>query len=94
MSHPAAAMKLALARIQRLCCLGIGGEMPMPDLVQDVRGLIPCRHVAAAVAEPAPPSTRADGTPPLAAAIRHAIVIGWPLRSLPSTPPTTPRPQS
>jgi hypothetical protein len=31
----------ALARIQRLCCLGLGGEMLMPDLIQEVMELIP-----------------------------------------------------
>jgi hypothetical protein len=33
-----------LGRIQRLCCLGIGGEMLMPDLIHEVMGLIPSRH--------------------------------------------------
>jgi hypothetical protein len=32
-----------LARIQRLCCLGIGSELLMPDLLQEVSGLIPFR---------------------------------------------------
>jgi DNA-binding CsgD family transcriptional regulator len=36
--------KQALGRIQRLCCLGIGGEMLMPDLIHEVMGLIPSRH--------------------------------------------------
>jgi hypothetical protein len=36
--------KRALARIQRLCCLGIGGEMLMPDLMREVMGLVPSRH--------------------------------------------------
>ena len=36
--------KRALARIQRLCCLGIGGEMLIPDLIQEVAGLIPTPH--------------------------------------------------
>jgi hypothetical protein len=40
----AGASKRALAGIQRLCCLGIGGKMPMPDLMREVRGLIPSRH--------------------------------------------------
>jgi DNA-binding CsgD family transcriptional regulator len=35
--------KQALARIQRLCCLGIGGEMLMPDLLEQVSDLIPLR---------------------------------------------------
>ena len=29
-----------LARIQRLCCLGIGSEMLMPDLMREVTGLM------------------------------------------------------
>ena len=33
--------KRALARIQRLCCLGAGGEMLMPDLIQEMGGLVP-----------------------------------------------------
>jgi hypothetical protein len=33
--------KQTLARIQRLCCLGIGGEMLMPDLMREVIALIP-----------------------------------------------------
>jgi hypothetical protein len=37
----AGASKQALAGIQRLCCVGIGGELLMPDLM---RGLIPSRH--------------------------------------------------
>jgi hypothetical protein len=32
--------KKALAPIQRLCCLGIGSEMLMPDLIREVTGLI------------------------------------------------------
>jgi DNA-binding CsgD family transcriptional regulator len=36
--------KRALARIQRLCCLGIGGEMLMPDLIREVTGVVPSRH--------------------------------------------------
>jgi hypothetical protein len=31
----------ALARIQRLCCLGIGSEMLMPDLIRELHGLVP-----------------------------------------------------
>jgi DNA-binding CsgD family transcriptional regulator len=34
----------ALARLQRLCCLGIGGEMLMPDLIQDMMGLVPSQN--------------------------------------------------
>jgi DNA-binding CsgD family transcriptional regulator len=37
------ASKQILARIQRLCCLGIGGEMLMPELIREVMGLIPAR---------------------------------------------------
>lgn len=33
--------KRALGRIQRLCCLGIGGEMLVPDLMSEVIRLIP-----------------------------------------------------
>src|SRR5271156_3629259 len=33
--------KRALGRIQRLCCLGIGSELLMPDLVREVVGMIP-----------------------------------------------------
>jgi DNA-binding CsgD family transcriptional regulator len=40
----AGAIKRALARIQRLCCLGIGGEVLMPDLMREVGDLIPSRH--------------------------------------------------
>ncbi len=36
--------KEGLARIQRLCCLGMGSEMLMPDLVREVMALIPSRH--------------------------------------------------
>jgi DNA-binding CsgD family transcriptional regulator len=36
--------KQALARIQRLCCLGVGGEMLMPDLMREVMGLVRSRH--------------------------------------------------
>ena len=37
----AGASKQALAGIQRLCCVGIGGDLLMPDLM---RSLIPPRH--------------------------------------------------
>jgi DNA-binding CsgD family transcriptional regulator len=36
--------KSALARIQRLCCLGIGSEMLVPDLIRDLAALIPFGH--------------------------------------------------
>jgi DNA-binding CsgD family transcriptional regulator len=36
--------KRALARIQRLCCLGTGGEALTPDLMREVAALIPYRH--------------------------------------------------
>ena len=35
--------KQVLARIQRLCCLGVGSEILMPDLIQQVNDLIPLR---------------------------------------------------
>jgi hypothetical protein len=35
--------KRGLARIQRLCCLGVGSEMLMPDLIREVNELIPLR---------------------------------------------------
>jgi DNA-binding CsgD family transcriptional regulator len=35
--------KRFLARIQRLCCLGVGSEMIMPDLIRQVNELIPLR---------------------------------------------------
>ena len=35
--------KRVLARIQRLCCLGVGSEMLMPDLIRQVNELIPLR---------------------------------------------------
>jgi DNA-binding CsgD family transcriptional regulator len=35
--------KQALARIQRLCCLGIGSEALMPDLIREVIRLVPSR---------------------------------------------------
>jgi hypothetical protein len=35
--------KQVLARIQRLCCLGIGGEMLMPHLMREVTKLVPSR---------------------------------------------------
>ena len=38
------ASKRVLARIQRLCCLGIGGEMLVPHLMREVRSLVPSRH--------------------------------------------------
>jgi DNA-binding CsgD family transcriptional regulator len=38
--------KRALARIQRLCCLGIGSEMLMPDLMSEVTALIPSSHAS------------------------------------------------
>lgn len=36
--------KQVSARIQRLCCIGVGGEILMPDLLREVTGLIPSRH--------------------------------------------------
>jgi len=36
-----AVSKRALGRIQRLCCLGLGGESIVPDLLREVRGLVP-----------------------------------------------------
>ena len=33
--------KRSLSRIQRLCCLGIGSEVLMPDLMRDLIGLVP-----------------------------------------------------
>jgi DNA-binding CsgD family transcriptional regulator len=33
-----------LARIQRLCCLGIGGEMLVPELIREVTEVVPSRH--------------------------------------------------
>jgi DNA-binding CsgD family transcriptional regulator len=36
--------KRALARIQRLCCLGIGSKMLMPDLMGEVTALIASQH--------------------------------------------------
>jgi hypothetical protein len=36
--------KRALGRIQRLCCLGIGSEMLMPDLMLEVTRLVPFRN--------------------------------------------------
>jgi DNA-binding CsgD family transcriptional regulator len=39
----AATSKKALARIQRLCCLGIGGEKLVPDLMREITELIPSR---------------------------------------------------
>jgi DNA-binding CsgD family transcriptional regulator len=35
--------KRFLARVQRLCCLGVGSEMVMPDLIRQVNELIPLR---------------------------------------------------
>jgi DNA-binding CsgD family transcriptional regulator len=40
----AGASKRALARVQRLCCLGIGGEKLVPDLLREVRDLIASRN--------------------------------------------------
>jgi hypothetical protein len=31
----------SLSRIQRLCCLGLGGQLLMPELMREVRRLIP-----------------------------------------------------
>lgn len=42
-SRPPSA-KRALGRIQRLCCLGVGGEMVMPDLIREVMALVPSQH--------------------------------------------------
>ena len=36
--------KRVLARIQRLCCLGMGSEMLMPDLMREVDRLVPSRN--------------------------------------------------
>ena len=36
--------KRALARIQRLCCLGVGSETIMPDLLQEVTTLCAAQH--------------------------------------------------
>ncbi|MBV9747642.1 MAG: helix-turn-helix transcriptional regulator [Acetobacteraceae bacterium] len=44
MSQRSGTSKRVLARIQRLCCLGIGSEMLMPDLVREVVRLLPARH--------------------------------------------------
>ena len=41
---PRAETKRILARIQRLCCLGIGSEMLMPDLMREVDRLVPSRN--------------------------------------------------
>jgi DNA-binding CsgD family transcriptional regulator len=38
--------KRALARIQRLCCLGVGGEMLMPDLLREIAQIMHSRHEA------------------------------------------------
>jgi DNA-binding CsgD family transcriptional regulator len=40
---PAGTSKRALARIQRLCCLGVGSEMLVPDLMREVMAFIPSR---------------------------------------------------
>ena len=40
---PAGTSKQALSRIQRLCCLGVGSEMLMPDLMREVMAFIPSR---------------------------------------------------
>ena len=36
--------KRALARIQRLCCLGIPGEMLIPELIREIIEMIPSRN--------------------------------------------------
>ena len=36
--------KCAVGRIQRLCCLGLGSEMLMPDLVRAVTALVPSNN--------------------------------------------------
>ena len=36
--------KKALARLQRLCSLGIGSEMLVPDLMREIAGPVPFRH--------------------------------------------------
>jgi hypothetical protein len=41
---PTRTCKQTLARIQRLCCLGIGSEMLMPDLMREVMWLVPSQH--------------------------------------------------
>ena len=35
--------KRAAARIQRLCCLGVGCEMLMPDLMEEITTFVPAR---------------------------------------------------
>jgi len=37
----AAAITRSIGRVQRLCCLGLGSEMLMPDLLREVVGMIP-----------------------------------------------------
>jgi hypothetical protein len=39
--HPA---KRAVARIQRLCCLGVGAEALAPLLLREVEDLVPSRN--------------------------------------------------
>jgi DNA-binding CsgD family transcriptional regulator len=41
---PSRTGKASLARIQRLCCLGIGGEMLVPDLMREIAALVPYKH--------------------------------------------------
>ena len=43
---PAGTSKRALARIQRLCCLGVGSEMLVPDLMREVMAFIQHRAEA------------------------------------------------
>ena len=38
--------KRSLARIQRLCCLGVGGEMLMPDLITEISRLLPSLYAS------------------------------------------------
>jgi hypothetical protein len=37
--------KRILARIQRLCCLNIGGEMLVPELIRELTVVVPSRHM-------------------------------------------------
>jgi DNA-binding CsgD family transcriptional regulator len=41
---PSGQSKRVLARIQRLCCLGLGGELLVPELVLELSRIIPSRH--------------------------------------------------
>jgi hypothetical protein len=56
--------KRSVARIQRVCCLGIVGEMLLQDLMREVMGLVSSRHGAFHWAGPSAEIARGYSTLP------------------------------